>query len=393
MGVYLPKGPGGRPKSPFWHYDFKLRPTGSGKSERFFGSTGQKTKKAAERYEAKTRELAALGRLSCTMTVAQACDRYWDEVLIRAASADDQATNLELLCEFYGADTLLVAIDPDAVAKAAARRSRAHLRRFNRRTGHIERTKILPKPATVNRQVVEPMRRILRRAKKVWKLPIDLEQFEWGLLSHAEPAERARELSVEEEDRFWGAVRDDYGPICELYIISGRRRSDWVKLPKFKVDRTAGTVRFPARKRKEKGEIVVELTARELEIVRSEWEKAADCEYVFTYEVQHGKHKGERRPITEAGLRRATDNAFRKAKLDDFRRHDFRHTFASRFGRAAGGDLRKLQVAMDHEDISSTVRYRHVHRSEVTEGRAAVTVSRNSPGNNVIPMLKKRDTG
>jgi integrase len=393
MGVYQPKGSGGRPKSPFFHYDFKLRPRGAQKSQRFHGSTGQKTKKAAERVEAKIRELAALGQLSCSMTVSQACERYWGEVLIHAASADDQATNLELVCEFYGPETLLVSVDPDGVAKAAARRSRSHLRRFNRRTGQTERTNILPKPATVNRQVVEPMRRILRRAKKAWKLPIDLEQFDWGLLSHTEPAERTRELSTEEEQRLWMAVRSDYAPICELYIISGRRRSDWVKLQKFKVDRTAGTARFPTRKRKAKGEILVELTARELEIVKEEWEKAPDCEYVLTYEVQHGRHKGERRPITEAGLRRATDNAFRKANLDDFRRHDFRHTFASRFGRAAGGDLRKLQVAMDHQDISSTVRYRHVHSSEITEGRAAVTVSRNSPGSNVIPMPKKRETG
>src|SRR5262249_24742170 len=158
--------------------------------------------------------------------------------------------------------------------------------------------------------------------------------------------------------------------------ISGRRRSDWVKLPKFKVDRTAGTVRFSTHKRKEKGEITLTLTPRELQIIREEWDKAPGCEHVFTYEARQEKDKrGEGRPITVAGLRRATDRAFAAAGIHDFRRHDFRHTFASRFGRATG-DLRKLQVALDHQDIASTVKYRHVTETEVTEARANVTVLR-----------------
>ena len=296
---------------------------------------------------------------------------------IHGKSADDQATNLEFVCQFYGAETPLVSIDPEAVKKAAARRARTALRRFriNRSTGEREQTKQLPKLATVNRQVVEPMRRLLRHAKKIWKLPIDIEQFPWGDLLYPEPAERTRELSPEEERRFWEALRPDYAPICEMYIISGRRRSDWVRLHKFKVDRTAGTARFPIRKRKEEGEHLVKLTDRELEIINEEWEKAPDCEFVFTYLV--AKSRGDRqmeqrKPITAAGLRRVTDNAFKAAKIDNFRRHDFRHTFASRFGRAAGGNLRKLQAAMDHSDISSTVRYQHVLNEEVTQGRAGV---------------------
>src|SRR5262249_11214075 len=158
------------------------------------------------------------------------------------------------------------------------------------------------------------MRRLLRRACTIWKLPIDLNAFDWKGLLYSEPAERVRELSVEEEQRFWVALRPDYHPICEMYLISGRRRSDWVMLPKFKVDRTAGTARFPTRKRREKGEITIELTARELQIIKEEWEKAPGCEYVFTYEARQEKAKrGERRPITVAGLRRATDRAFAAA--------------------------------------------------------------------------------
>jgi site-specific recombinase XerD len=77
---------------------------------------------------------------------------------------------------------------------------------------------------------------------------------------------------------------------------------------------------------------------------------------------------------------RATDWAFAAAGLHDFRRHDVRHTFASRLGRAKG-DWRTLQKALDHSDISSSVRYRHVMESEATAARATVTVLRSNVPN------------
>ncbi|KWT70706.1 Phage integrase [Hyphomicrobium sulfonivorans] len=381
MSTYRPKDKNGNYRSPFFLYDFKIKPKGSKRSERFHGSTGQRTKKAADRVEAKLRELAALGQLNCTMTVNEACEKYWSQKLIHSRSADDQATILETLKEMFGADTQLITIDPDAISSAAEHFSRTRIRRFNRRTGEVESTKHYPTPSSVNRMIIEPMRRLLRRAKRVWGLPIDLEQFSWGDLLYEEPAERVRELGVEEELRMWAHLREDYAPLIEIYLISGRRRSDWIGLKKSKVDRTAGSATFPTRKRKETGEITVDLTDRELQIVREEWEKAPDCEYVFTYCVKQGAEKGERKPITKDGLRRVTGILFKRAGIENFRRHDFRHTFASRAGRASGGDPFVLMKGMDHQDLSSTARYRHVLESEVKKMRSAVTVSRTYPEN------------
>jgi integrase len=392
MSTYRPKGKDGKWKSPFFHYDFWLKPKGAKESERFHSSTGQRTKKAADRVEAKVRELAALGQLNCTMTVDQACERYWQERLIHSRSADIQATVLETLKDFYGPETMIVTIDPDMVSETAARFSRAPIRRFNRHTGEVEATSHRQSPSSVNRMVVEPMRRLLRRARKAWKLPIDLEQFDWGALLYEEPAERNRELGTEEEQRMWAKLRKDYGPIIEMYIISGRRRSDWILL-KEKVDRTSGTATFPTRKRKQTGEITVDLTERELQIIHEEWDKAPECPYLFTYEVQHGKDKGKRKPITVAGLRRVTDGAFKAAGLKDFRRHDLRHTFAARAGRAAKGDPFVLMQGMDHQDISSTARYRHVLQSEVTKMRSEVTTSRNGPGTVIEADFQKGKKG
>ena len=386
MGVYLPKGKDGKSRSPFYLYDFWIRPAGSKESKRFHGSTGQRTEKEARKYEQRQRELAALGQLSSTMTVNEAVERLWAERAINQRSADDQATVFEQLKQFYGADTRLVDIGPNAVSEAALKRARTPVHRYNRRTDTIEPTKQLPKPATVNRMVVEPMRRLLRHAKKAWELPIDLEKFDWGVLSYEEPADRVRELSVEEELRFWDKLRDDYHPICEMFIISGRRKSDWVGLKKFKVDRTAGVLRVPTRKRKEQGEITVELTARELEIICEEWDKAPHCEDVFTYVKRQGEDAGKRYAITVPGLRRVVTNAFRAAKIDNFRTHDFRHTFANRALRGKG-NLRQLMTALDHQDIASTMRYAHADQKAAREMRDAVQVNKVAPAN-VVPLGK-----
>jgi site-specific recombinase XerD len=81
---------------------------------------------------------------------------------------------------------------------------------------------------------------------------------------------------------------------------------------------------------------------------------------------------------------KSTDRAFEKAGLEDFRRHDWRHTFASRALRGKG-DLRTLMAAMDHQDISSTVRYTHMASGQAKGLREGVTTNRQLP-DNVIPL-------
>ena len=50
--------------------------------------------------------------------------------------------------------------------------------------------------------------------------------------------------------------------------------------------------------------------------------------------------------------------ALKKAKIENFRFHDLRHTFWSRLG-MAGVDIRTIQELMGHEDITMTMRYSH----------------------------------
>jgi len=377
MSVYLPRDKTGKPKTRVYQYDFRIKPKGAKESQRFFGSTGQATVRSAERVEARLKELAKLGQLSHAMTVAGACERYWEQKMQHTRSAKDQATNLEVISTYLGAETLVIDITPEIIAEAAARRAQARVRKYNRRTGQVEVTEHKTSLATVNRQLIQPLRRFLKYCRKPLGVPIDLTDFNWSELRYEEAEERNREIAPGDEIRYWQTLREDYHPIVEMYLISGSR-SDWVELTRDKVDINAGTVRVPSRKKKP-GEITVRLTPAELEIISAEMAKAPLCRYVFTYELQRGEAKGERRAITATGLRRAHSSACAAAGIEDFRIHDFRHTMASRLMRSSRNP-KLVQRNLDHASISSTARYMHVMEDEVLEARGKVTTYRSSPG-------------
>jgi integrase len=380
MSIYIPKRKDGTSKSPFYQYDFVLKPAGQTEPRRFTGSTGVRTLKAARQVESAIRESAALGKLDQAMTVRQATDKYWIEIGQHAPTKHakrQQLLCLADLCEYYGADVPLMSITPKAVAEAAAKRAACPVLRKKRINGELlwAPTDKMPAPATVNRQVVEPMRRILRRAKKTWGLTIDLERFQWGGtdgLKMREPAERIRALTVDEELRWWDALDPDYHLIAELYLISGKRQSNWLGVSKFRVDLRAGTVRMDVLKKKQPEETVVELTARELEIVTEAYHQDPKSTILFTAPSQRPRDKGARRPITARMLYDHLKAAFRTAEMPDVRPHDLRHTFATR-ALHKRPDIPGLMKAMDHASIASTMRYAKIADRVAREMRASVS--------------------
>lgn len=63
-------------------------------------------------------------------------------------------------------------------------------------------------------------------------------------------------------------------------------------------------------------------------------------------------------PISGSSLRQAFDKVVGKAKLEDFRFHDLRHTFATRLVQN-GVDLYKVKELLGHKTITMTMRYSH----------------------------------
>ena len=77
-----------------------------------------------------------------------------------------------------------------------------------------------------------------------------------------------------------------------------------------------------------------------------------------------GKHcpatvRGQRYPLTAAGLEEAFSTALKNAGVTNFRFHDPRHTAATQLLRATG-NLRLVQKLLGHAKIETTMKYAHV---------------------------------
>jgi integrase len=99
---------------------------------------------------------------------------------------------------------------------------------------------------------------------------------------------------------------------------------------------------------------------------------------VFTYQAQRtrdGRIKGERHPLTYSGVKIAWRRLRKRARVTDFRFHDFRHDFASKLLRESG-NLKLVQRALNHANIKTTTRYTHVLDDEIGDAMERVAKSR-----------------
>lgn len=352
MSVYLARRGDGTLKSPFWQFDFVL--TINGERRRFHGSSGERTKKAALAAEIREKSRLKSERPLDQMTLADACFRYDEEVGRHRVSGDDLAKAFEHCCRLIGGDRRLVSVTADDIANAVRRRSAETVGRMRPRcvTG-----------ATVNRQIVEPLRRLMRRARKAWGMSCDPASVDWGELKMRESAGRVRELSEEEGAAFWAAVRADYLPFIWFLANRGFRVRAAIGMKKLDVafERSAAKIWV-----KGKGITSVPLSPSQIAVIREEVKKSP-LPQVWTYETQRRPAKGIRRPITYSGLRRAIRKALQDAGITDFHIHDLRHDFASKLLRHTR-NLKLVQEALGHSDIASTIRYAHVLGDEISAG-------------------------
>jgi integrase len=351
MSVYKPKG------SPFYQYDFQMR------GRRFHGSTKCRSRREAEAVERgereRARELLKVARGGAgALTIDVAAGRYWAEVGRHHADSAGTFRDLERLIGYFGKDKLLAEITDDDVAKLVAWR-RGH-RVLGRSTKMSGKGAPLVTPATVNRSTTQVIQKLFTRAKAAWGMRFDHEP-NWRQHRLKEPEERVRELKGDEAHRLSFATRGDYGPFFDFARASGLRLRECL-LRWSEVDWIAGQI-----KKQGKGgrTVVVPITTA---IRRILWPlRGHNDVMVFTYvaaRTRHGRIKGQRYPITFNGVKTQWKRIRAKAKVDDFRFHDFRHDFASKLLRQTG-NLKLVQKALNHADIKTTIRYAHVLDEEL----------------------------
>lgn len=348
-----------RPGHAVYSYDFRYR------RQRFSGSTGCTSKREAERFEEAERQRIKALQFDATkpLTFKAAAAQYWNEVGQHHANSGETLRYLDWLERHIGGSTLLSTISDATVARAIAKRRGEEV-----------------SPATVNRSVCEPMRAILRRARRTWKQAV--QDIEWKDHFLKEPQERVREASADEERKLLAAMRGDYAPALRFALLSGCRRAEIVGLRWKDVDffnREFAVVGKGDKRR------TIPMTGAIHSLL---WGlKDHHKEAVFTYLVKRprsGAKKGSRSPITMEGFKTEWRRTLGRAGVEDFRFHDSRHTAATRLVRATG-NLKMAQQLLGHTEIATTSRYAHVTKDDLRAGMEAASATGNATGKKAKP--------
>jgi integrase len=355
MSTYLHKATG------FYVYDFRLR------GRRFFGSTGCSAKREADAFERRRRaeakeelDRAALLR-AAPMTLDIACDRYWLEVGQHHPRPDQTEWSLAYIIEYLGKDTLVSEITDEMVATLVARRRGEFVVNKAAETVSKHKRRRRPRkepkrvsPSTVNRSVTEPLRKVLNRARDVWAQ--DVRKIKWRTHLLKETQERIRSMSIDEERRLFVALNERYHDIVFTALRMGLRASELVNLEWNAIDWGARTMLVLGKGNK-LAPVPIPPDVRD-----RLWRlQNRHPSRVFSWRPEPTEETPDRawRPMAYSGLDTAFGRAVEKAQITDFRFHDTRHTFATRFLRKTG-NLKATSKLLRHSDVVTTSRYAHV---------------------------------
>jgi integrase len=375
------------PRSPFWSYNFQLQ------NRRFFGSTKKTVRREAEVVERAERErakllIAQVEHARTSLRLDDVAGRYWQEHGQHLAGANMWGL-LGLLLGYFGKDKRITEITDDDVVRLVAWR-RGHRSR-TRNLGHEEPDLLLRSaeiaatgqsldelhgtfagggalisPHTVNTTTVA-LRRLFTHCK-LWGVRFAHEP-KWSRHLLKVPAERVRELSDDEADKLDAVTRDDLAPFFVFARASGLRLREcllrWSEVEGKQIVKLG----------KGGKRVSVPVTSEIADILRPL--RGHHPEFVFTFVAQRtrtGRVRGQRYPLTYAGVRTAWRRLRARSGVSNFRFHDLRHDFATKLLRETG-NLRLVQKALGHASIKTTTRYAHVLDHEVAD--AMERMSRN----------------
>lgn len=156
-----------------------------------------------------------------------------------------------------------------------------------------------------------------------------------------------RYLTPEEDERLWPAMSDHLKPIVMAALHTGMRKGELLNLAWADVDydQRLITVRNTKSNRKRYIPMNDVLVATLKALPRD-----PDDIHVFV-----NKHTGD----VYGDIKTSWLTTMRKAKIENFRFHDLRHTFASRLAQA-GIPIIVIKELLGHKDITTTMRYAHL---------------------------------
>lgn len=381
MSVYKPA------KSRFYQYDFVQKGT------RFYGSTGQETRRAAETVERKFRLDAAEGRLgeASQLTLDEAVGRYWIEHAQNRGDAVDTWRRLERLLTLIPKSTRLADIRTATVSAAIQKRKGQAFKKSKAKDAKA----YPPSNATVNRDVIQTLRPVLRRAAIHWEAN-GLPRIAWDELTLDVPRETVRVYSKAEQAAWLAECGPTAALALRMLLTYGLRlgelffplsafepdaddgpRLTWMKGRKLDVPHTVPLLRRDA------GEIAARVSRAQ----------AAGLETMWFVEIQPA---GRRRPaitlepLSYTALQSRLRDASLRAGIRQGRViHGARHHAGTTLQRLTG-NMKTTQRALGHVDPKSTHRYVHAMDADVRDAFEALESAGATPRNSPEPKAEPR---
>ena len=339
-----------------WHMSFVY------KGRRYRKSTGNADRKLAQRILDKVKGEIAEGKWFEKLpgedkTFREMMEKFLDEHASRKASYKSYQSYVRSLNPFFGNYTL-AGITPKVINEY----------KLKRRNDGV-------KPGSINRE--------LATLKKAFNLA--LKEWEWVRENPAskvsleeENNKRDRWLTDEEEERLLGACSPRLRELVVFALNTGMRLSEILTLVWKGVDLFRKTITVFRSKNKQLRTIPMNQTVFEM------LKKRAKVKSIKTDLVFYNKIHAE---IDKRFVSLSFHYTARKAKVEDFRFHDLRHTFATRLVQS-GKDLYKIQRLLGHKTPSMTQRYAH-HYPESLRDAVEILDSRvTNPSHDVDNLLK-----
>lgn len=359
MAVYRPA------KSRFFHYDFTYQ------GRRFHGSTGCETLRKAEEVERKRREQAALGTLDdvAQLTLDQAAGRWWEEKGRHLKTAPAVEARLERLIALIGPNLRICDITTIVVLNALQKR---RAQTFVRSTSPTARAYAVSN-RTVNLDVLDTLRPILRRAKRAWGAR-GLPEIDWGELRLPEPKPKPKEFTATELEALLAAVRPHWRDFISFAARYGCRLEEMFFLPSALDASDISRARLTLRERKNDEDHVLPLLPEDARMLakRASRAEAAKLTTVWFRELAGGRLKALTYYGAEAAIRRALTMTGLRDKKGMRGAHDLRRHSGMQILRATG-NLRVAQRLLGHSSIQSTLVYAHAVESDLRAGLEKLT--------------------
>ena len=223
------------------------------------------------------------------------------------------------------------------------------LKRFNTLIAEQYQTELINrnlKPASVNKSI--------SLLKAMVKKAVDWSMIEEETLKHVrrvknlpENNRRLRYLSKNECQELVNSCDSHLRPIVITAINTGMRKGEILSLRWDNVDLKHGFILLDITKNGERREIPINNTfGSTLQGIT----RRLDVPHVF-FDPESGK--------PYQNVKRSFASAIKRAKIQDFKFHDLRHTFASHLV-MAGVDITTVKELLGHKDIKMTLRYAHL---------------------------------